>query len=182
MMTAPLNRQTERDHCSIRIGPMRIGILSDTHGHVPNTQRAVRMLESLDVERVIHCGDIGSVNIVTMFSAWPTHFVLGNVDSNGLELQQAIEQAGQTYHGRFGEVEWAGRRLAFLHGDNALQFRSVVDCGDYAMVCYGHTHVADTKYRQRTLVLNPGAIYRARPHSLAIVELADMQATIVPID
>jgi hypothetical protein len=31
------------------------------------------------------------------------------------------------------------------------------------------------------LVLNPGAIYRANPHSIAIVELPEVKATIVAI-
>ena len=38
---------------------MRIGVISDTHGQVANTLAAVRMLESLEVQAVLHCGDIG---------------------------------------------------------------------------------------------------------------------------
>jgi putative phosphoesterase len=59
---------------------MKIGVVSDTHGHVSYTLEAVRMLESLAVELVIHCGDIGTAEIVDLFAAWPTHFVFGNVD------------------------------------------------------------------------------------------------------
>jgi hypothetical protein len=32
-----------------------------------------------------------------------------------------------------------------------------------------------------TLVLNPGALHRARPHTFAIVDLKTMQATHIPI-
>ena len=32
-----------------------------------------------------------------------------------------------------------------------------------------------------TLVLNPGALYRANPHSIAVVELPSLEATIVPL-
>ncbi len=35
---------------------MRLGILSDTHGQIALTRNAIRMLESLDVETVLHCG------------------------------------------------------------------------------------------------------------------------------
>src|SRR5437763_1587538 len=35
---------------------MRLGIVSDTHAQVANTREAVRMLESLDVQAVLHCG------------------------------------------------------------------------------------------------------------------------------
>jgi hypothetical protein len=59
---------------------MLLGVVSDTHGHVQNAQAAVRMLENLEVEVVLHCGDIGSQAIVPLFKKWPTHFVFGNVD------------------------------------------------------------------------------------------------------
>lgn len=48
---------------------MRVGIISDTHGQVDFTRPAVRMLESLDVERLFHCGDIGSPEVVELLRA-----------------------------------------------------------------------------------------------------------------
>lgn len=55
---------------------MRIGVISDTHGHVENTQAAVRMLQSLKIEAVLHAGDIGSPQIPKVLTQWPAHFVL----------------------------------------------------------------------------------------------------------
>src|SRR5258708_27483383 len=97
---------------------MRIGVVSDTHGQVRHTQNAVRTLESRDVELVLHCGDIGSAAIVELFAPWPTNFVFGNVD-DPLALGEAIRAARQTCHEYFGHIELAGRRIAFLHGDDA---------------------------------------------------------------
>lgn len=77
---------------------MRIGVVSDTHGQVPFTLDAVRMLESLEVDLVLHCGDIGSPEIVALFAAWPTHFVFGNVDDHRQRLRSAILAAGQRCH------------------------------------------------------------------------------------
>ena len=79
-------------------GPLRLGVVSDTHGHVGFAADAVRMLESLAVDVVIHCGDIGSVEIVPLWRAWPTHFVFGNVDYDVALLRRAIAAAGQTCH------------------------------------------------------------------------------------
>ena len=42
---------------------MRIAVVSDTHGHVDRAQQAARMLESLEVEQVLHCGDIGTMEV-----------------------------------------------------------------------------------------------------------------------
>ena len=59
---------------------MLLGVVSDTHGQTDYTLDAVRMLESLEVDAVLHCGDVGSAEVVRLFKPWPTHFVLGNVD------------------------------------------------------------------------------------------------------
>ena len=69
---------------------VRLGIISDTHGHVELTRPAVRMFESLDVDAVLHCGDIGSLAVVELFAAWPTHFVFGNCDDELDEFAAAI--------------------------------------------------------------------------------------------
>jgi putative phosphoesterase len=160
---------------------MRIGVVSDTHGHVAYTRDAVRMLESLDVELVIHCGDIGSPEIVALFADWPTHFVFGNVDGEPRGLEAAIAAAGGVCHGRFGSLELAGQKVAFLHGDDAALLRHASTSGQWDMVCHGHTHVARKAKEGRTLVLNPGALYRATPHSIACVELPALEATIVTV-
>jgi hypothetical protein len=74
-----------------------------------------------------------------------------------------------------------GRRIALLHSDDARAFRHACTSGQYDLVCYGHTHRAEQHREGRTLVLNPGALYRANPHSLAVVDLATLEATIVPL-
>jgi putative phosphoesterase len=139
------------------------------------------MLESLEVAEVIHCGDIGSPEIVPLFAAWPTHFVLGNVDHDEPPLREAIDRCGQTCHGRFGSIDRLGRKIAFLHSDDQRRFAETIHGGDWDLVCYGHTHVARQLRQGRTLVLNPGALYRATPHSIAIVDLPAVEATIISL-
>lgn len=162
---------------------MRIGVISDTHGHLENTRDAVRMLESLDVKRVLHCGDVGSPQIPAMLAAWPTHFVFGNCDHGAelIEMRQAIAAAGLSCHERFGVLELAGRKIALLHSDDVRLFRQVITSDEYDLVCYGHTHQAEHHRMGKTLVLNPGALYRATPHSIAVVDLKTMEATIIPV-
>ena len=160
---------------------MRVGIGSDTHGHVDLTRPAVRMLESLEVDRVLHCGDIGSAAVVALFAAWPTDFVFGNCDANPRELAEAIAAAGQTCHGEFGDLQIDGKRVALLHSHDANRFRQTLHSGSWDLVCYGHSHVASIDRYGPTLAVNPGALYRANPHSIAIVELPAVEATIVTL-
>jgi putative phosphoesterase len=160
---------------------MILGVVSDSHGHVEFTRAAVRMLDSLGAETVIHCGDVGSAAVVELFRPWPTHFVFGNVDERPDALRQAIEACGLACHERFGELELCGRRIAFLHGDDSQRLRDAIECGRYDLVCSGHTHQARMLRQGPTLALNPGALYRAQPRSLAIVTLPELEVTQVAL-
>lgn len=160
---------------------MLLGVISDTHGHAANTRDAVRMFESLEVEALIHCGDIGTPEVIELLARWPTHYVLGNVDYDRQGLEMAIRNAGQTFHGTLGRIELAGRRIALTHGDNLPLLRSAIADGQADLVCHGHTHLAGWRDESRTRVLNPGAVYRANPHTVAVVELPTLDITIVPL-
>ena len=156
---------------------MFLGVISDTHGHLWNTQDAARLLAPFAPEAVIHCGDVGNPRVVEPLAPWKTHYVLGNVDDDPEELREIIAEAGHTFHGRFGKLELAGRKIAFLHSDDQRLFRETIASGLWDLVCYGHTHLAEQHYEGQTLVLNPGAVYRANPHSIAVVELPGLEVT-----
>ncbi|HZZ29308.1 MAG TPA: YfcE family phosphodiesterase [Pirellulales bacterium] len=156
---------------------MLLGVISDTHGQVPNARSAVHMLESLGVEAVLHCGDIGSAEIVPLLAKWPTYYVFGNVDGEvAAELRAAIQQAGQTCLERFGSLELGGVKIALLHGDDSRLLEQTIAQGKHALVCHGHTHVPRWEQVGSTRVLNPGAVHRANPHTIAVVELPKLQA------
>jgi uncharacterized protein len=160
---------------------MLIGVVSDTHGYQPSTQQAVRMLESLQVEAVLHCGDIGTPEIPAYFQAWRTHYVFGNCDYDRTAVAEAIRGVGGLCHERFADLILANRRIAIIHSDDHTKFNRTLTSGEYDLVCYGHTHAAEQHQLGKTLVLNPGALYRATPPSIAVVDLVTMQATILPL-
>jgi uncharacterized protein len=149
---------------------MRLGIISDTHGHLRNTQAGVKRLEERGVDQILHCGDIGSPAIPGLITR-PAHFVWGNVDQDVEELREAIAEAGHTCHERCGEWELEGIRLALVHGDDPKVWQRVTQEGARDVVCFGHTHRREARWVGTTLLMNPGAVYRATPHTVAILEL-----------
>jgi uncharacterized protein len=158
-----------------------LGVVSDTHGDITNTQAAVRALEVHAVQLVVHCGDIGSPEIPGLFGRWPTHYVLGNVDGQGSDLRAAIEEGGHVLHGRFGTLLAGGRRIALMHGDDIARFHDTIDSQAWDLVCYGHSHQAKCHVDLRTLVLNPGAVHNGYPASVAVVDLTDLTVTSIPL-
>jgi len=161
---------------------MRIGVVSDTHGHLAYTRRAVEALGRYELETVLHCGDVGSAEIVPLFDRWMTHFVFGNVDYyDERTLSKAIEAAGQTCHGHIGSLELDGLRIALIHSDNQQLFRETIAGQQWDLVCYGHTHVAEHHLEGRTLVLNPGAVFRANPRTVSVVTLPSLDVEVVEL-
>jgi len=141
------------------------------------------MLESFGVGAVLHCGDIGSEAIVPLFAAWPTHFVFGNVDGGLLAagLAAAIEKVGMTCDGRFDSFELAGTKIAQLHGDDGRLLDETIEAAQHQLVCHGHTHLPRLEKVGPTLVLNPGALYRAAKHTIATIELPALRAEIITV-
>lgn len=158
-----------------------IGVVSDTHAQVENARAGVRMLESFEIQAVLHCGDIGSPAVMALFEKWPAHFVLGNTDHDPRGLAATVSGPEHRFHGRFGAIELLGKKIALLHGDDYRLLRESIASGQYDVVCSGHTHIPHCETVGSTLVLNPGALYRANPHTLAILDLETMKAEIISV-
>ncbi len=159
---------------------MRIGVVSDTHGHEAHTRAAVQTLQEQCVERVLHCGDVGGNEVVSRFEQWPTHFVAGNCD-DPYQLGEIVKLNQQHWEGLFGDLLLNDKRIALLHSHEQHRFDAAIHSGDYDLVCYGHTHVAEQHAVGRTNVLNPGALYRARKFTIAIVDLQTMDISHVTV-
>ncbi|MCA8983046.1 MAG: YfcE family phosphodiesterase [Planctomycetaceae bacterium] len=153
---------------------MRLGIISDTHGNTYHTHRAVEEFRKIDVDVILHCGDVGSPGIVSQFQEWPTHFVAGNCDDCIL-LEQEVLAAEQQWHHLFGDFQLFNRRIALLHSHVIGKLDHCAQSGDYDLVCYGHTHQHETHSVGNTTIVNPGAMHRAVKYTIALVNLATMQ-------
>jgi putative phosphoesterase len=151
---------------------MRIGVVSDTHDRLEAVAEAVRLLAEQRVELVLHCGDIESVETVRAFQLLPTHFVFGNWDRDKAKLTAAIKAIGGTAHDGFGALELAGKRVAWVHSHERHQLYQLEHCDYFDYVFYGHTHVREQHRTGKTLVANPGALFRANPKTCIVLDLA----------
>ena len=154
---------------------MKIGVISDTHGDIRQTRRALDMLAPHRVDLILHCGDVGA-EVVPLLSGQQVHFVAGNMDDLD-SLREAIVEPDHKLHDQMGTLEVEGCRVAFLHGHDVSLLYETIHSGNWDLVCHGHTHASSSRREGSTLVLNPGAMARTRWPSLAVVELPSMTVT-----
>jgi putative phosphoesterase len=162
---------------------MRIGVVSDTHDRAETVAEAVRLLLEQRVELVLHCGDIESPDTIRLFKPVPTHFVFGNWDKDRGKLAAAIREVGGTSHDSFGAIELAGKRLAWVHSHERHQLRQLEHSDFFDYLFYGHTHVREQHRTGRTLVANPGALFRANPKTCIVLDVktGEIKPIIVPV-
>ncbi len=151
---------------------MRIGVLSDTHGRVATVLAALSEFRARAVDALIHCGDIDDAETVRAFAGWNAHFVFGNCDADQAGIRAAIEAIGATLYEPFGHLDLVGKQIAWLHGDRPDLKKDIENSGGYDYLFYGHTHVAERHLVGKTLVINPGALFRASQRTCLTLDLA----------
>jgi putative phosphoesterase len=136
---------------------MRLGIISDTHGILPNGVFDV----FAQVDHILHAGDVGPLEILTDLQALaPVTAVYGNMD--GFDVRARCEKVAN--------IMLDGFMIVVTHGD---QFGSPSPAvlheafPDAEVIVYGHTHRPKLELVDKTVtVMNPGSAGNPR-HGLA---------------
>lgn len=146
-----------------------VGVMSDTHGNYLAARKAVELFDQEKVDHIIHCGDVGGEEVFNELIGRPLTFVWGNTDSPPPALSAYLQQTGFTLpNGVPARVDLGGKRFAVFHG-HERQFRSC-KLLDVDYVLYGHTHEADVEVLDGKCFVNPGALFRANPKTVAIID------------
>lgn len=161
---------------------MIIGILSDTHGDYEIANIAVKLLLDHGATALVHCGDVGDRRVLDALAGTPSFFVFGNNDYDYEDLERYGNQIGVGCL-QFGGG-WAvdGKYIAITHGDNARtvhRFLEPANKADYLLT--GHTHVRHDQRVGSTRWINPGALYRAKTKSVALLDLAADELTFLDV-
>lgn len=136
---------------------MKILVLSDVHSMI---SYAERIIEQEKPDEVFFCGD-GLRDMQESAKFYPSirfHFVAGNCDFLSAQAEQMITLEGKSIfltHGHRYNV-----KLEYRLGYLTLRERAKALGAD--IVLFGHTHEADTCYRDGLVMMNPGAVNNGR--------------------
>lgn len=157
--------------------PMKLGVISDTHDHLPNVKKAISLFIQNKVAKIIHCGDIVAPFISR--SLKDLHKVdiemIGVFGNNDGERDHMNRLLGglMTVKGDFIKMELGGKKIAIYHGTISPLLHALIECQQYDLVLTGHTHEIRIEKHNRTLLLNPGEAcgYLSGKATCAIVNL-----------
>lgn len=173
----------------------RIGLLSDSHGRSTTTRHGVDLLVSRGADRLVHLGDVGTVQVIdslvverpiaageagAALGQIEVDLVFGNTDVDAAALAKYARGLGIVVHGRAGRIALEEGELVFCHGHEADVLAQAL-AQDVRYLCHGHTHrVSDTR-QGRTRIINPGALFRARQYTVALLDTARDHVEFYPV-
>ena len=137
---------------------MLIGICSDSHDHVENIKKAVKLFKEKGVSKVVHAGDYCSPFTIPLFEGLPLDGIFGNNDGDKYLLMKKYDEIGATLHGDFFSFEADKLKFAVYHGTYAEITEALETCSRYDVVISGHTHQPDVETIGKTISINPGSV------------------------
>ena len=159
---------------------MIIGIISDTHDHMPVIRKAVDLCNARQVKHVIHGGDFTSPFTFRALKHLASDFtgIYGNNDGERVLLQKLSKQRifTQPYI-----LDLAGRKIVIMHEHQVVD--ALADSGHYDLVIYGHTHEPDIRKRGNTLIVNPGELsgWLYGKCTMAVADLSALSAELIEL-
>ncbi|MSR43770.1 MAG: metallophosphoesterase [Phycisphaerales bacterium] len=160
--------------------PTRIGLLSDSHGEVDRTRRAVEVLVHRGADIFIHCGDFEDRQCLDALAGLNAHICFGNCDEP-TDIESYAKHLGIQVHGSVGALTVDGCEIRFMHGDDSMELRWARESGA-AWLFHGHTHLAADETQSNPRVVNPGALSRAKVYTVALVTPHAGSVEFLPID
>ncbi len=148
--------------------PTRIAVLSDTHGSISTTTRALAIIAEHPVDLILHCGDITTPGVIEPFAGLPVHFVYGNMDFDRAGLTAAARANGLAEPRQSVSFTPGGIPVAAAHGHQHDILEALINSGSYRYVFHGHSHLRRDDHVGSTRVINPGALGGRRPQSRSI--------------
>ncbi len=160
---------------------MILGILADTHNRIDAIRAGMDALKAAGAEFYIHCGDVGEEAILDQLAGVPNAVVWGNNDLDHTRLGAHAASIGVNIHHPWAHLELDGKKIVVTHGDDGRILRTVLRENTVDYLFFGHTHVAMDERHGQIRVINPGALYRATPKTVAVLDLQTDELQVIPV-
>ena len=159
-----------------------IGIISDTHENEAAMKKAAEIFRQKNVDFVVHCGDIVSPPVLENFQGLKMKLVFGNNDGERGGLIRKCREFGFEEIKDELEFEQEGRKFYVYHGTSIKKLDSAIKSNKYDYILTGHTHLKRDERIGKARVINPGALFRAYPCTIALLDIEKDKLEFVEIN
>lgn len=141
---------------------------------------------------LLHLGDVGTVEVIDALAVAPpdgsggargqlaSHVVFGNTDWDCATLARYAQGLGIRVDHPVGRLPLEHGELVFLHGDEPDAMEDALREG-VRYLCHGHTHRALDVRKGATRIVNPGALFRAKVYSVAVIDTQSDHVVFYPV-
>ncbi len=148
-----------------------IALISDTHENEEAIKKAVSIIKRRKPELVLHLGDIISPPMLDYFRGLRMKIILGNNDGYVEGLRTKAKKLGFEEPKEEVELTHKGKRIYAYHGTDQDKLKQRIRYGNYDYVLTGHTHLKRDEVVKKTRVINPGALFRCNPYTIAFLDV-----------
>mgnify|MGYP001609133547 CR=1 FL=1 len=149
-----------------------LGIISDTHENEEAMKKAAAIFKKRNAAFVVHCGDIISPPMLEHFQGLRIKFVFGNNDGEKEGLNLMAKKFGFEEITEEKDFEYKNKKFYVYHGTNVKKIDTAIKSNKYDYVLTGHTHIKRDEKIGKTRIINPGALFRAYPYTIALLDVA----------
>ncbi len=131
---------------------------------------AARVLRESGAELIFHVGDVGGRHVLDEMKDIDAAFVWGDTDKDRMGLLRHAQRIGVACYGVLADVDFDGKRLAFLHGDDRKLLQKLVAEQQHDFVIWGHSPEGEDRKVGRTHVIHPGSLYGGTSRKVALID------------
>ncbi|MDL2311197.1 phosphodiesterase [Peptostreptococcaceae bacterium OttesenSCG-928-C18] len=159
---------------------MNIGVISDTHGDIVQTKKAIEYLS--DCEYIIHCGDVlyhgprndlpanyNPKDLATYLSELDNIiYIRGNCDS---DVDEMVIKKDLSHKWRLIEIE--DYKIYAVHGYEEIEQERIKKAEGLKanIIVSGHTHVKMLKKVNNIILINPGSTTIPKDGSCSVAKI-----------
>lgn len=132
---------------------MLVGVISDTHDHMENIRKAIKIFKERGISIILHGGDFVSPFTWRAFKDFhgEIYGVFGNNDGDRVLLKKMY---GDRIQKQIRKIEIDGKKIALMHEPQMIEELAL--SGNFDLIVYGHMHEVDIREINNTLIINPG--------------------------
>lgn len=144
---------------------VKIGVVSDTHDDIENTEKAINIFNTMKVDYVLHAGDYVFPGMISLFKKLNKEIkfygVRGNNDGELMGITKQFDEIENSqFLNEFGKLSISSKKIGIYHGTNPDLSGSLIESQLFDILILGHTHIKRIEKMGSTLVLNPGSLNR----------------------